>query len=284
VLPVARVTDPHVCPQSTGPLPHAGGPILPPCQANVLIGGMPAARLSDFAICAGPIDVIFTASSSVLVGQLPLSRMTDQTAHTGMIVLGFPTVLIGGPTFALPPNITISGTPDFQNKVIRDMYFLSTLPSGQQLIERLGRSGQPVTISEFPGNNNSSATPINQTDATDGTGTGSTVLYSPGIQMDVFDAAGHRIAFPPQMALGHELGHALHNAEGNNNFTGTDPAPPASERTISEGEAMAIGTGSHSADSPTENTMRSDAGLPRRDNHFGATPTGPVPNLRPGGP
>ena len=282
--PAARVSDPHVCPQSTGPVPHGGGPILPPGQVNLLIGGMPAARLSDFSVCVGPLDVIFTGASSVLGGGLPLARMTDQTAHTGTIVVGFPTVLIGGPTFALPANITISGTPDFQNKVIRDMYFLSTLPSGRQLIDRLGRSGKPITISEFPGTNNSSATPINQADATNATGTGSTVLYSPGIQTEVFDAGGNRIAMPPQIALGHELVHTLRNAEGNNNFSGVDPAPPASMPTIPEGEAMAIGTGSHGGDSPTENTMRSDAGLPRRDNHFGVPPTSPVPNLRPGGP
>ena len=33
-------------------------------------------------------------------------------------------VLIGGPTFTLPPRLGIKGPPDFQNKVIRDLYRL----------------------------------------------------------------------------------------------------------------------------------------------------------------
>ena len=63
--PAARITDMHVCPMTTGPVPHVGGPILPAGEPTVLIGGMPAAR------------------------------MGDSTAHGGTIVAGEPTVLIG---------------------------------------------------------------------------------------------------------------------------------------------------------------------------------------------
>lgn len=34
----ARVGDLHVCPMTTGPVPHMGGPILPPRAKPVLIG------------------------------------------------------------------------------------------------------------------------------------------------------------------------------------------------------------------------------------------------------
>jgi hypothetical protein len=34
----------HICPMVTGLVPHVGGPILPPGEPTVLIGGMPAAR------------------------------------------------------------------------------------------------------------------------------------------------------------------------------------------------------------------------------------------------
>ena len=54
----------HVCPMFTGPVPHVGGPILPPGCPKVLIGGLPAAR------------------------------MGDSTAHGGAIILGCFTVLI----------------------------------------------------------------------------------------------------------------------------------------------------------------------------------------------
>lgn len=79
-----------------GPVPHVGGPILPPCSTNVIIGGMPAARVSDMAICppAGP-DPIIKGSLSVFINFLPAARIGDSTAHGGLIVSGFPTVLIG---------------------------------------------------------------------------------------------------------------------------------------------------------------------------------------------
>lgn len=93
--PAARLTDMHTCPQVTGVVPHVGGPILPPCCPTVLIGFLPAARVSDMATCVGPPDTIVKGSATVLIGNLPASRIGDMTAHGGVIVSGFPTVLIG---------------------------------------------------------------------------------------------------------------------------------------------------------------------------------------------
>ena len=93
--PAARVTDMHVCPMVTGIVPHVGGPILPPCCPTVLIGSLPAARITDLATCVGPPDMIALGSFTVLIGGLPAARMLDMTAHGGVIVLGWPTVLIG---------------------------------------------------------------------------------------------------------------------------------------------------------------------------------------------
>ena len=94
--PAARVTDMHTCPMVTGLVPHVGGPIIPTCQPNVLTCVMPQARVSDMAICVGPIDVIIKGSMTVLVGGLPAARLGDMTAHGGVIVTGCFTVLIGG--------------------------------------------------------------------------------------------------------------------------------------------------------------------------------------------
>lgn len=94
--PAARATDMHVCPMVTGVVPHVGGPIIPPCAVTVLIGSLPAARMTDMATCVGPPDVIMKASATVLTCSLPQARMGDQTAHGGVIVLGLPTVLVGG--------------------------------------------------------------------------------------------------------------------------------------------------------------------------------------------
>lgn len=95
-LPAARVTDMHTCPMiNPGPVPHVGGPILPPGCPTVLIGNLPAARMGDMATCVGPPDVIARGAVNVLIGGKPAARMTDNTAHGGIIVGGFPTVLIG---------------------------------------------------------------------------------------------------------------------------------------------------------------------------------------------
>ncbi len=93
--PAARLTDMHVCPLVTVLVPHVGGPITLG-SPNVLIGGLPAARVSDMAICVGPPDMIAAGSATVLINGLPAARMGDQTAHGGTIVVGFPQVLIGG--------------------------------------------------------------------------------------------------------------------------------------------------------------------------------------------
>jgi len=93
----ARITDMHTCPMvNPGPVPHVGGPILPPGSPTVLIGGMPAARVGDMAICVGPPDTIAMGSATVLIGGMPAARMGDSTAHGGVIVAGCPTVIIGG--------------------------------------------------------------------------------------------------------------------------------------------------------------------------------------------
>jgi uncharacterized Zn-binding protein involved in type VI secretion len=96
-MPAARVGDMHVCPMVTPgvpPIPHVGGPILPPGGILVLIGGMPAARVGDMAVCVGPPDVIAMGSFTVLIGGMPAARLGDLTGHGGTIVLGCPTVLI----------------------------------------------------------------------------------------------------------------------------------------------------------------------------------------------
>jgi len=94
--PAARVGDMHTCPMvSPGPVPHVGGPILPPGEPTVLIGGPPAARMGDTAVCTGPPDVIAKGAFPVPIGKKPAARMTDTTVHGGVIVAGCPTVLIG---------------------------------------------------------------------------------------------------------------------------------------------------------------------------------------------
>lgn len=97
--PAARLTDFHQCPLITPgvpPVPHVGGPVSGPGAPTVLIGGLPAAKLGDLAVCVGPPDAIIKGSSSVMIMGIPAARLGDKTAHGGTILMGCPTVMIGG--------------------------------------------------------------------------------------------------------------------------------------------------------------------------------------------
>lgn len=115
--PAARVGDMHMCPMVTPgvpPIPHVGGPVLPPGMPTVLIGGLPAATVGNMCLCVGPPDSIIRGSFTVLIGGRPAARMFDNTAHGGMITMGCPTVLIGefgmgivSPVFVVAANVAI---------------------------------------------------------------------------------------------------------------------------------------------------------------------------------
>lgn len=95
----ARLTDMHTCPMQTPglpPIPHVGGPIIGPGAPTVLIGSLPAAVVGDNLVCVGPPDSIVKGSATVMITGKPAARMGDITAHGGSIILGCPTVIIGG--------------------------------------------------------------------------------------------------------------------------------------------------------------------------------------------
>ncbi len=97
--PAARITDMHSCPMVTPaipPVPHVGGPVVGPGVPTVIIAGFPAAVVGDSCTCVGPPDMIASGSTTVLIGGRPAARMGDPTAHGGSIVLGAPTVMVGG--------------------------------------------------------------------------------------------------------------------------------------------------------------------------------------------
>ena len=63
---------------------------------TVLTAMMPQARVGDMAVCVGPPDTIAKGSATVFVNNMPAARLGDMTAHGGSIVVGAPTVMIGG--------------------------------------------------------------------------------------------------------------------------------------------------------------------------------------------
>lgn len=275
----ARLTDLHVCPDTTLLVPHSGGPVQGPGAPLVQIGGQAAARLGDFAVCfLGPLDVIVGGAAMVLIDHLPATRVNiDRTIHKGSVVSpGEPSVQIGGPSFVLPDNFNLDGPPDFQNKVVRDLYYLSTLPSGKQLLDRLAASGKTITFAPT-GDGNFER---------EGVFGGPTVGYNPDRITQVQDPAGNWSSRPPVVGLAHEMVHALGDVEGTTIPSGNvDPTVP-SQPDIEGEEARTIGIGRSTGASPSENSIRRDMGLPQRANHSGRAPPAGIPapvNPRPGG-
>jgi len=78
-----------------GSAPAPAGPERA-AASRVVSGKMPQARISDLCVCVGPPDSIAMGSATVLAAGMPAARMGDSSAHGGTIVIGCPTVLIGG--------------------------------------------------------------------------------------------------------------------------------------------------------------------------------------------
>ncbi len=78
------------------------GVITGPGVPNVLIGGMPAAVLGDLHTCAFPPPAVHPptplvkGSALVLIGGRPAARIGDLAGCGAPIILGMPTVIIGG--------------------------------------------------------------------------------------------------------------------------------------------------------------------------------------------
>jgi uncharacterized Zn-binding protein involved in type VI secretion len=77
--------------------------ITGPGVPNVLIGGLPAAVLGDLHTCAmpplagpHPPTPLVKGSVTVLIGGRPAVRLGDMSGCGAPIVMGHPTVLIGG--------------------------------------------------------------------------------------------------------------------------------------------------------------------------------------------
>jgi uncharacterized Zn-binding protein involved in type VI secretion len=89
--PAARVGDPTNHP----------GVIVGPGVPTVLVGGMPAAVLGDTHACAfspvpHPPNPVIAGSATVLIGGMPAARVGDATGCGATILIGLPTVEIGG--------------------------------------------------------------------------------------------------------------------------------------------------------------------------------------------
>jgi uncharacterized Zn-binding protein involved in type VI secretion len=300
--PAARITDPHICPAATGPVPHVGGPILPPCFPTVRIAGLFAARVTDPAMCVGPPDSISLGSQSVLIGGLPAARMTDLTIHGGNIVMGCPTVNIGDPVVAFP--FSVVGTTAQISQIQVALAALYSTPSGKALIANIAASGHIVTIQTTTGGSQCSPA------VAPGTKSDTTVSWNPAQSLPGLPAGDPRSG---AVVLGHELCHANHAANGtsangpNDSYPGqvgsssrgeerqtVGSAPPYDAAGNPVNNAAGNPAGTHirqpngtftpapnytsgpPAGQPTENSIRNDFGFPQRGTYYGPSwPGGP---------
>lgn len=93
--PAARITDNHTCPAETAKVPHVGGPQVMGAP-TVFICGIPAGTITSQHTCVGPPDADVKGSATVMICGKPADRLGDSSAHGGSLVMGAPTVMIGG--------------------------------------------------------------------------------------------------------------------------------------------------------------------------------------------
>lgn len=279
-IPASRFNDAICCVKDL-----MGGIVVAPCAPEVFISGMPAARLGDLATCFhAHVSPVAGGATEVLVHGLPAARIGVKTADGSPVITGDESVLIGGSVFAVPPNVIIEGDAEYQNKVVRDLYFLSTTKSGKAMIDRWEKAGLPIKIrrpQDDEGMHNNEEPWDKRLHPNEKTA--AVIEYDPDHSTFSRTPDGELINIPPQEALMHEGIHAMHDVEG------TTPAKRRSPGGDSmwNVEEQAIGTGAHKDDFPTENSLRDELGLkPPRTSHLKTQPKEgeaipPAPNLRP---
>ena len=284
--PAARVGDMAVC---VGP-PDS----VVKGSMGVTIGGMPAARIGDLTAHGGVITV---GMPTVLIGETgaggagggfspePPSLWDEFTNWLGNIFRP-----ANRQQELYSNGIVIEGTPAFRAQVRASLDALERLPSGQQLIQNFDSSGHTVTIRETTAANGFCRA-LDATGRFDPTvGSDSVVEWNP--HHHTTDAADPMTGSPGStVVLGHELVHANHNAQGTNANGPYDSYPGQSGSSARGEERATVGTAGtnvtapdgtvqsvsdHSADSPTENSIRDDMGIPRRPTYY--------PSNWPGGP
>ena len=85
--PAARLSDNHAC------TIEGDSPVVAPCCPTVLIGDLPAARVTDETTCGLPV---LKGSLTVLIGNLMAARIGDPVGCGGAIISGCTSVMIGG--------------------------------------------------------------------------------------------------------------------------------------------------------------------------------------------
>lgn len=270
-LPAASVAAQHQCPF------HGGeGPVLPLGSPGTLVHGLPAARLSDICLCgtssvAPHLSPLAEGAATVLIDGLPAGRIGVKTLAGGAIVMGEPSVLIGGDTFSLPPFITIDGPPDYQAKVLRCLYLNASSPSGKAMYASMAASGRKCIIQPSEKNSAEQYPGPESESIYNGTGTDVMINFNPD-QNEIPYNKEIEWAYPPgysaDVSLFHEMVHGDDMMNGRQvHGTARNTGRMRDGAHKPKGELRAVGVEPYEDAPYSENTYRKDRGLPPRDFH-----------------
>lgn len=152
--PAARLGDVHVCPATTGPTPHVGGPLLPR-PGTVLVAGAPAITSGDLAVCSGSPAAVVAGSATVYFDHRKAAREGDETSHGGKIASGCPTVLVDdrvwggaapGPSGPTPPASGPAGagrSAAFRARPLRSGPTAEGIRAQRETLLEAARAGTP---------------------------------------------------------------------------------------------------------------------------------------------
>ena len=116
--PIATIGSMHVCPMSSGTVPHVGGPVSGPGTPNILINNKPASVMGDMCTCVGPPDVIVQGEASVLFNGVPVVTIGAMTAHGGTITVGEANVIASSSSPSSTVTMPLSQIPFPKIKII----------------------------------------------------------------------------------------------------------------------------------------------------------------------
>lgn len=273
--PASRITDMHTCPMvNPGPVPHVGGPFITGAF-NVLTGFMPQSRVTDKLICVGPPDVLVVGEPTVLIGTAGASggmgALLGSLAGALMAVLStpYPRAIAqadGTIVTEYAEGIDIKGTPEFQAKTVTALDKIAETKSGEAMFSDFNKTGKTVTIVETAGGcgvKGFTNDAKRKADGTRGSGSDSTLEYNPN-QPPLGDGKQKWQQIPPEVALGHEMVHATHVAQGDasmkqvENDSVPDPANPGNNATEIEEEVRTTGIPPYDKEPYSENSIRKE--------------------------
>jgi Effector protein len=171
--------------------------------------------------------------------QRPASARAARGASNAVTNVAMPTT-----GAVLGSSNSVTGSPEFQQRINADLEILRSSPAGRQMLMQLDASGNTVNIAELPNVRNGGATPAGggnflQT-VTAPNGTTSVVAGTGANSSIAFNPSNHDDRFPNSVTvLYHELSHAYNHMAGTRQ-QGTNSTPGIDNGTNNR-EMQAVG-------------------------------------------